>query len=39
VALDLLVYTPQEMEWMRERPFLRQALKTGKVLYEKLPAQ
>ena len=35
VALDLLVYTPQEMEHMRERPFLRQALKSGKVLYEK----
>jgi predicted nucleotidyltransferase len=35
VALDLLVYTPQEMEQMRERPFLRHALKTGKVLYER----
>ncbi len=35
VALDLLAYTPQEMEWMRHRPFLRRALQTGKVLYEK----
>ncbi len=35
VALDLLVYTPQEMERMRDRPFLRHILKTGKVLYEK----
>ena len=34
VALDLLVYTPQEMEQMRDRPFLRHALATGKVLYE-----
>lgn len=34
VALDLLVYTPEEMEQLRHRPFLRQALATGKVLYE-----
>ena len=34
VALDLLVYTPAEVARMRERPFLRQALTTGKVLYE-----
>lgn len=34
VALDLLVYTPQEIERMRDRPFLRHALATGKVLYE-----
>ena len=38
VALDLLVYTPDEIERMRERPFLRHALKTGKVLYERQPA-
>ncbi len=38
VALDLLVYTPQEMEQMRDRPFLRHALKTGKVLYERGPS-
>jgi predicted nucleotidyltransferase len=35
VALDLLVYTPQEIERMRNRPFLRHPLKTGKVLYER----
>lgn len=35
VALDLLVYTPQEMDQMRSRPFLRHVLKTGKVLYER----
>ena len=35
VALDLLVYTPREIERMRSRPFLRHILKTGKVLYEK----
>jgi predicted nucleotidyltransferase len=34
VALDLLAYTPQEMEQMRDRPFMRHALATGKVLYE-----
>ena len=31
VALDLLVYTPAEMEQMRERPFMCHALTTGKV--------
>lgn len=34
VALDLLVYTPAEMERMAERPFIRRALEEGKVLYE-----
>ena len=34
VGLDLLAYTPQEFEALRERPFLRQALREGKVLYE-----
>ena len=34
VALDLLVYTPDEVERMRDRPFIRGALATGKVLYE-----
>lgn len=37
VALDLLVYTPEEMEQLRHRPFLRQALVTAKVLYEREP--
>lgn len=35
VALDLLVYTPQEIERLRDTPFLRHVLQTGKVLYEK----
>lgn len=39
VALDLLAYTPLEMKRMRDRPFLRHALKTGKVLYERKPSQ
>lgn len=34
VALDLLVYTPEEIKRMRGRPFLRHVLKTGNVLYE-----
>jgi predicted nucleotidyltransferase len=39
VALDLVVYTPEEMEQMRHRPFVRHILKTGKVLYERQPPQ
>jgi predicted nucleotidyltransferase len=39
VALDLLVYTPQEIELMQDRPFLRHVLETGKVLYEKQPSR
>ena len=39
VALDLLAYTPQEMKQMRDRPFLRHVLETGKVLYEKQPSR
>lgn len=35
VALDLLVYTPEELLHMRHRPFIRQALETGDVLYER----
>ncbi len=34
-ALDLLVYTPAELERVRDRPFFRHVLETGKVLYEK----
>jgi uncharacterized protein len=34
VAADILVYTPEEMETMRDRPMVRQALREGKVLYE-----
>jgi len=34
VGLDLLAYTPQEFEALRERPFIRQALEEGRLLYE-----
>lgn len=37
VALDLLVYTPEELDRVQNRPFFRHALQTGKVLYEKCP--
>jgi predicted nucleotidyltransferase len=36
-ALDLLVYTPDEIEQMADRPFFRQALKERKILYEREP--
>ena len=32
--LDVLIYTPDELEQIAERPFIAQALKDGKVLYE-----
>ena len=32
-GLDLLVYTPEEWEYMRERSFIRQALAEGQVLH------
>jgi predicted nucleotidyltransferase len=35
VALDLLVYTPAEIERMAERPFIRNILANGELLYEK----
>ena len=35
VDMDLLVYTPAEFDKMRWKPFIRQALVHGKVLYEK----
>ena len=34
VALDLLVYTPAEMEDMMHRPFVRKVVEEGRVLYE-----
>lgn len=33
-AMDVLVYTPQEFEEMKQRPFVKRALKEGKILYE-----
>jgi predicted nucleotidyltransferase len=35
IDLDLLVYTPEEFELMKRRPFIKHALREGKVLYEK----
>lgn len=35
VDMDLLVYTPEELERNRERGFIRQALERGSVIYEK----
>jgi predicted nucleotidyltransferase len=32
--VDILIYTPKELEKISERPFIKQALKEGKVLYE-----
>jgi predicted nucleotidyltransferase len=34
VAVDLLVYTPEEMEQMADRPIMRQIEREGRVLYE-----
>ncbi|MBI4472595.1 MAG: nucleotidyltransferase domain-containing protein [Acidobacteria bacterium] len=35
VDMDLLCYTPEEFELMKERPFLKRALKDEVVLYAK----
>ena len=35
VDMDLIVYTPEEFEKQRQRGFVRHALATGQVLYEK----
>ncbi len=32
--VDLLVYTPQELDQMKDRPFIATALKEGNVIYE-----
>jgi predicted nucleotidyltransferase len=34
IDLDLFVYTPAEFEEMRDRPFVRHALREGRVLYD-----
>ncbi len=34
VDLDLVVYTPEEFESIRGRPFVRRALREGRVLHE-----
>jgi uncharacterized protein len=33
-AMDVLVYTPQEFEEMKQRPFVKMALLEGRILYE-----
>lgn len=35
VDIDLLVYTPEELERHRDRPVIRQALQKGRTIYEK----
>ena len=35
VDMDLLVYTPQELERKQRSGFIKQALATGQVIYEK----
>ncbi len=35
VDMDLLVYTPEEMERNRHRPFIRRILEEGETIYEK----
>ena len=32
--MDILVYTPEEMKYMINRPFIRKAITEGRVLYE-----
>lgn len=34
VDLDLIAYTPEEFERMRDRPFVAQVLREGRVLHE-----
>jgi len=38
VDLDLVCYTPQEFEDLKDRPFLKRILEEEVVLYEKKPA-
>ncbi|MEL6488524.1 MAG: nucleotidyltransferase domain-containing protein [Cyanobacteria bacterium J06621_3] len=35
-AVDVIVYTPEELERCKHRPFIAQLLREGKVLYERL---
>jgi len=34
VAMDVLVYTPEEFERMKNRSFIKKAIEEGKILYE-----
>jgi len=38
VDMDVLVYTPEELERQRARAFIRRVLEQGKVIYEKRTA-
>jgi hypothetical protein len=33
--VEALIYTPEELEAMRRRPFLKKALAEGQVIYER----
>ena len=33
--VDLLIYTPKELDAISDRPFIKQALKEGVVIYER----
>jgi predicted nucleotidyltransferase len=33
-SIDLLIYTPEELERISSRPFIRTILKEGRILYE-----
>jgi uncharacterized protein len=33
--LDLLIYTPEELNRMSDRPFIRSVLKEGQIIYER----
>jgi len=33
-AIEVLVYTPEELDGIRERPFIARILREGKVVYE-----
>ncbi|NIN01721.1 MAG: nucleotidyltransferase domain-containing protein [candidate division Zixibacteria bacterium] len=35
VDMDLVVYTPEELERQKQSSFIKHVLKTGKVVYEK----
>ncbi|MEA3375240.1 MAG: nucleotidyltransferase domain-containing protein [Chloroflexota bacterium] len=38
VDMDLLVYTSEELERIRDRPFVRRILEQGEIIYEKQPS-
>lgn len=38
IGIDVFVYTPEEFARMKERPFVRRALREGQVVYERREA-